>query len=325
MRKSSAHNARVYAGGPPAPTNAVLSTSLTPVRLATWNVNSAKARHFRLIDWLDRAKPDIAFLQETKLGDVDFDALFSEDLFRRDYRYAHVGQGRWNGVAILSKVGLEDVTVGLGDAAGPLGGEARAVGATCGGLRVWSVYVPNGRTIDDPMYEAKLTWLGALADEVAYALPKGPFVVAGDFNIAPADVDVWDRSVFDGATHVTEPERAALTKLTDLGLVDLVRQRWPIEVPVFSYWDYRAGAFHQDLGMRIDLLLGSSGVAGRMKAAYTDRLARKGKDPSDHAPVIVDLDEAPDGDIGPVVPPPSLRSKPSGGPRPTRRSSAASG
>ncbi len=135
--------------------------TLTPVRLATWNVNSAKARQFRLIDWLDRAQPDVAFLQETKLGDADFDALFADDLFRRDYRYAHVGQGRWNGVAILSKVGLDDVSVGLGPAAGPLGEEARAVGATCGGLRVWSVYVPNGRTVDDPMYEAKLTWLGS--------------------------------------------------------------------------------------------------------------------------------------------------------------------
>ena len=205
------------------------------------------------------------------------------------------------------KVGLDDVSVGLGPAAGPLGEEARAVGATCGGLRVWSVYVPNGRTVDDPMYEAKLTWLGALADEVAAAVPKGPFVVAGDFNIAPTDVDVWDPSVFVGATHVTGPERAALDRLKELGLVDLVRERWPAEVPVFSYWDYRAGAFHQDLGMRIDLLLGTPAVASRLKAAYTDRAARKGKDPSDHAPVIVDLDEAPDGDIGPVVPPPSLK------------------
>ncbi len=299
--------------------------TLTPVRLATWNVNSAKARQFRLIDWLDRAQPDVAFLQETKLGDADFDTLFADDLFRRGYRYAHAGQGRWNGVAILSKVGLDDVTVGLGPAAGPLGEEARSVGASCGGLRVWSVYVPNGRTIDDPMYEAKLTWLAALADEVANAVPKGPFVVAGDFNIAPTDVDVWDPEVFIGATHVTAPERAALDRLKELGLVDLVRQRWPADVPVFSYWDYRAGAFHQDLGMRIDLLLGTPSVAARLKAAYTDRAARKGKDPSDHAPVIVDLDEAPDGDIGPVVPPPSLKGSSTKGPRPTRRSSAASG
>ncbi len=299
---------------------------MTPVRLATWNVNSAKARQFRLIDWLDRAKPDVAFLQETKLGDEDFDRLFADDLFRRGYKYAHVGQGRWNGVAILSRVGLEDVARGFSGEAGPCGAEARAVGATCGELRVWSVYVPNGRTVDDPMYENKLQWLSALADEVAAAVPNGPFVVAGDFNIAPADVDVWDPAVFIGATHVTGPERAALDRLKDLGLVDLVRERWPIEVPVFSYWDYRAGAFHQDLGMRIDLLLGTPSVAERLKAAYTDRLARKGKDPSDHAPVIVDLDAAPDGDIGPVVPPPSLKGA-SGGSRAraTRRSSAASG
>ncbi len=313
----------VYAGGLSPPGEPI---NVTPVRLATWNVNSAKARQFRLIDWLDRAHPDIAFLQETKLGEADFDALFADDLFRRDYRYAHVGQGRWNGVAILSRVGLEDVSAGLGPAAGPLAEEARCVGATCGGLRVWSVYVPNGRTIDDPMYEAKLTWLEALAAEVAAAAPKGPVVVAGDFNIAPTDVDVWDPSVFVGATHVTEPERAALDRLKAIGLRDLVRERWPADVPVFSYWDYRAGAFHQDLGMRIDLLLGSPAVAERLKAAYTDRLARKGKDPSDHAPVIVDLDEAPDGDIGPVVPPPSLRGNSAvGRAKATRRSSAASG
>ncbi len=295
------------------------------MRLATWNVNSAKARQYRLIDWLDRAKPDIVFLQETKLGDADFDSLFADDLFRRDYRYAHVGQGRWNGVAILSRVGLEDVATSLPPTAGELVTEARAVGATCGGIRVWSVYVPNGRTLDDPMYEKKLTWLGGLADEVAASVPKGPFVVAGDFNIAPTDVDVWDPAVFVGATHVTDRERATLDRLKELGLVDLVRQRWAPDVPVFSYWDYRAGAFHQDLGMRIDLVLGSADIAGRLKAAYTDRAARKGKDPSDHAPVIVDLDEAPDGDIGPVVPPPSLKGSSTKGPRPTRRSSAASG
>jgi exodeoxyribonuclease-3 len=303
----------------------MLPITVTPVRLATWNVNSAKARQFRLIDWLDRAQPDIAFLQETKLGNTDFDALFADDLFRRDYRYAHVGQGRWNGVAILSRVGLDDVAVGLGPNAGPLAEEARAVGATCGGIRVWSIYVPNGRTIDDPMYQAKLTWLDALAGEVATAAPKGPFVVAGDFNIAPADIDVWDPEVFIGATHVTAPERSALERLKELGLVDLVRQRWPADVPVFSYWDYRAGAFHQDLGMRIDLLYGTPDLAARLAAAYTDRAARKGKDPSDHAPVIVDLDEARDGDIGPVVPPPSLKGSSTKGPRPTRRSSAASG
>jgi exodeoxyribonuclease-3 len=296
---------------------------VTAVRLATWNVNSAKARQFRLIDWLDRAQPDIAFLQETKLGDADFDALFADDLYRRDYRYAHLGQGRWNGVAVLSRVGLEDVTKGLGPDAGPLADEARAVGATCGGIRAWSIYVPNGRTLDDPHYTSKLTWLGALADTVKRESGGGSFVVAGDYNIAPADIDVWDPALFVGATHVSEPERAALDNLKKLGLLDLVRERWPIEVPAYSYWDYRAGAFHQDLGMRIDLLMGTSDLAGRLKAAFTDRLARKGKDPSDHAPVIVDLDEARDGDIGPVVPPPSLRGNSGARKGATRRSSAA--
>ena len=295
------------------------------MRLATWNVNSAKARQFRLIDWLDRAQPDIAFLQETKLGDADFDALFADDLFRREYRYAHVGQGRWNGVAILSRVGLDDVTVGLGPDAGPLADEARAVGATCGGMRAWSVYVPNGRTIDDPMYQAKLTWLGALASEVEAAVPRGPFVVAGDFNIAPTDVDVWDPEVFIGATHVTEPERSALDRLKELGLVDLVRQRWPADVPVFSYWDYRAGAFHQDLGMRIDLLLGTPDLASRLAAAYTDRAGPQGQGserpcPGDRRPRRGARRRHRPGRPAAVAE--GLLDE---GPRPTRRSSAASG
>lgn len=284
------------------------------MRLATWNVNSARARHFRLVDWLDRAAPDVACLQETKMGEDEFDALYSEDLFRRGYRVAHFGQGRWNGVALLSRIGLEDVRTGLPEAAGPLAGEARAIGATCGDLRVWSLYVPNGRSLDDPMYPAKLTWLGGLRQVLAEELagPR-PVVVAGDFNIAPADVDVWDPQAFVGSTHVTDAERQVLADLDADGLHDLVRSRWPAEV-AYSYWDYRAGMFHKNLGMRIDLVLGTDALRERLAAAYVDRQARKGKDPSDHAPVIVDLDEARDGDIGPLVPPPSLQSgrRPSG-------------
>jgi exodeoxyribonuclease-3 len=170
---------------------------------------------------------------------------------------------------------------------------------------VYSVYVPNGREPDSEHYAYKLKWLAALRDVVAADGPDSA-VVTGDMNIAPADEDVFDPDAYVGQTHVTEPERAALAELTGggLGLRDVVRDRWPGE-RVFTYWDYRAGMFHQDLGMRIDLVLAGAPVAERVKAAWIDRQARKGSGPSDHAPVIVDLDEAPDGDIGPVVPPPS--------------------
>ncbi len=165
------------------------------------------------------------------------------------------------------------------------------------------MYVPNGRSPEDPHYAYKLRWLGALRELVATGDPAST-VVAGDVNIAPTDDDVWDRSLFDGATHVTPDERAALAALLGTGLRDVLRERWPDE-RVFSYWDYRAGRFHQDQGMRIDLVLAGSGPADRRAAVWVDRKARKGKLPSDHAPVVLDLDEAPDGDVGPVVPPPS--------------------
>jgi exodeoxyribonuclease-3 len=207
-------------------------------------------------------------------------------------------------VAVLSRVGLDDVAVGLAGAPGFPHQEARAVAATCDGIRVHSLYVPNGREPDSEHYRYKLAWLAALREVVA----AGPVdaVLCGDINIAPTDADVFDPAAYVGQTHVTEPERAALRTLLDLGLHDVVRDRWPTE-RVFTYWDYRAGMFHQDLGMRIDLVLASAPVAGRVRAAWVDRHARKGTGPSDHAPVIVDLDEAPDGDIGPVVPPPSAR------------------
>jgi len=276
------------------------------VRLATWNVNSAAARQPRLLDWLDRARPDVVALQETKLSDDDFLALYDEDLTRRGWQVAHHGDGRWNGVAVLSRVGLADVDRGLPGEPGFPGPEPRAVAATCDGVRVWSVYVPNGRAPEDPHYAYKLTWLAALRDAVAADAAAGPVVVMGDYNVAPTDADVWDPAVFLDSTHVTPAERAAVTALTDLGLVDVVRARWPAE-RVFSYWDYRAGAFQKNMGMRIDLVLASEVLAGRVAAAYVDRAARKGTKPSDHAPVIVDLDAAPDGDIGPMVPPPSAR------------------
>ncbi|HTF47438.1 MAG TPA: exodeoxyribonuclease III [Pseudonocardia sp.] len=272
------------------------------MRIATWNVNSVRSRLPRLLPWLDQRQPDVVCLQETKLPDDAFTELLGDEFANRGYQVAHHGEGRWNGVALASRVGLDDVVRGLPDEPGFPKPEARAVTATCDGLRVTSVYVPNGRTPDDPHYTYKLAWLAALRDTVA-ADPQHS-VVCGDMNIAPTDADVWDPALFIGATHVTPAERAALGELTALGLRDVVRDRWPDD-RVFSYWDYRAGRFHQDLGMRIDLVLAAGPVAARVAAAWVDREARKGSAPSDHAPVIVDLDTAPDGNIGPVVPPPS--------------------
>jgi exodeoxyribonuclease III len=272
------------------------------VRVATWNVNSVKQRVPRLLPWLDQRQPDVVCLQETKLTDTAFTELLGEDLASRGYTLALHGEGQWNGVAILSRVGLDDVVPGVAGAPGFPGPEARAVAATCGGVRVHSVYVPNGRVPDSDHYRYKLAWLTALRDQLATA-PRDA-IVCGDMNIAPTDADVFDPDAYIGQTHVTPPERAALAELEALGLRDVVRDRWPTE-RVFSYWDYRAGMFHRDLGMRIDLVLASPTVADRVRAAWVDRQARKGSGPSDHAPVIVDLDQAPDGDIGPVVPPPS--------------------
>ena len=272
------------------------------VRIATWNVNSVKQRVPRLLPWLDERRPDVVCLQETKLADEAFIELLGDELADRDYEVAVHGEVTWNGVAILSRVGLDGVVAGIAGAPGFPDPEARAVSATCAGIRVVSVYVPNGREPDSEHYRYKLAWLASLKEMVA-AGPEAT-VVCGDMNIAPTDDDVFDPDAYIGETHVTPPEREALADLQSLGLHDVVRDRWPNE-RVFTYWDYRAGMFHQDLGMRIDLVLASAPVSDRVRAAWVDRQARKGSGPSDHAPVIVDLDEAPDGDIGPVVPPPS--------------------
>jgi exodeoxyribonuclease III len=272
------------------------------MRIATWNVNSVKQRVPRLLPWLDERSPDVVCLQETKLADDAFIDLLGQELSRRGYEIAVHGEATWNGVAILSRAGLEDVVAGIEGAPGFPGPESRAISATCGEIRVVSVYVPNGRIPGSEHYEYKLAWLAALRAMVA----EGPAatIVCGDMNIAPTDDDVFDPDAYVGQTHVTQPERAALAQLQSLGLRDVVRDRWPGE-RIFTYWDYRAGMFHQDLGMRIDLVLAGEPVADRVRAAWVDRQARKGSGPSDHAPVIIDLDEAPDGDIGPVVPPPS--------------------
>jgi exodeoxyribonuclease-3 len=276
--------------------------SVRPVRIATWNVNSVRQRAPRLLPWVDERRPDVVCLQETKLSDDVFLELLGDELAARGYAVAVHGEATWNGVAILSRAGLDDVVAGLAGAPGFPHQESRAISAVCAGIRVVSVYVPNGRAPGSEHYAYKLAWLASLREMVA-AGPEAT-VVCGDMNIAPTDDDVFDPGAYVGQTHVTAPERAALAELMGLGLRDVVRDRWPDE-RVFTYWDYRAGMFHQDLGMRIDLVLAGASVASRVRAAWVDRQARKGSGPSDHAPVIVDLDEAPDGDIGPVVPPPS--------------------
>jgi exodeoxyribonuclease-3 len=258
------------------------------MRLATWNVNSVTARLPRLLDWLASAKPDVVCLQEIKCS---ADAFPATEVGELGYRSAAHGDGRWNGVAVLSRVGLESVTRGLIDQPGFPDPEPRAIGATCGGVRVWSVYVPNGREPDNPHYAYKLEWLAALRKTVAAELataPETPFVVTGDFNVAPADDDVFDRAAFVGSTHVTPPEREALAALRATGLTDVVPRPLKYDHP-FTYWDYRAGAFPKNLGMRIDLFYADARLAGAVTDAYVDREARKGKGPSDHAPVVVDV------------------------------------
>ena len=275
------------------------------MRVATWNVNSVKQRVPRLLPWLDERQPDVVCLQEIKLTPEAFAGLLGAELAARGYEFAAHGQAQWNGVALLSRAGLDDVRTGLPGEPGFPAPEARAISASCGGIRVHSVYVPNGREPGSEHYRYKLAWLAALKDAVAAGPEEA--LVCGDMNVAPADADVFDPAAYVGQTHVTPPERAALAELQAVGLRDVVRNRWP-DSRVFTYWDYRAGMFHRDLGMRIDLILASAPVAGRVRAAWVDRKARKGTGPSDHAPVIVDLDNAPDGDIGPVVPPPSAQS-----------------
>jgi exodeoxyribonuclease-3 len=260
------------------------------MRFATWNVNSVKARLPRLLEWLEQTRPDVLCLQETKVAADGFPA---PEVAALGYETAAYGQGRWNGVALLSRIGLGDVRHGFDGEPGFPDPEARAISATCGGIRFTSVYVPNGRTPDDPHYAYKLAWFAALRD--ALAAGTGPAVVAGDFNVAPTDDDVWDIKVFAGSTHVTPPEREALAALRALGLTDVVPRPMKGDRP-FTYWDYRAGMFHQNKGMRIDLVYATADVAATVRDAVIDREARKGKGPSDHAPIVVDTD----GSVSPV-------------------------
>lgn len=256
------------------------------MRLATWNVNSLVARLPRLLAWLESVQPDVLCIQETKVAEASFPML---ELRSLGYDVAAHGAGRWNGVAILSRVGIDDVIRGFAAEPGFPDVEARSIHAVCGGVHVWSLYVPNGRTLDSPHYAYKLAWLSAFRDALAeFGAASLPAMVCGDFNIAPTDDDVWDPRQFTASTHVSAAEREAYAALLQLGFTDV--QPRAMKGRPFTYWDYRAGCFHKNEGMRIDLVLASSALAGAVTDAYVDRDARKGKLPSDHAPVVVDLD-----------------------------------
>ena len=269
------------------------------MRIATWNVNSLKARLEKVSWWLQRAQPDVLLLQETKLDD---DHVPSDEFTRQGYEVAHHGEGRWNGVAIVSRVGIRDVISNFGrpliKAATPEAGddeplaEARMISADCAGVRVTSIYAPNGRSVDSVFYRAKLSWFDGLVDWFKRtASPEQAHVLGGDFNVAPTDTDVWDPALCHGGTHVSVPERERFGKLLSWGFVDAYRQRHP-EPNRYTWWDYRAGHFHKNFGMRIDHLLVTTPVSQRVVAAEIDREARKGKPvPSDHTPLVIDLDE----------------------------------
>jgi len=269
------------------------------MRIATWNVNSLNARLEKVVWWLDRARPDVLLMQETKLADSAAPVATFE---KAGYELLHHGEGRWNGVAIASRVGIADPISNFGQPLRPQAtpdvpddeplAEARMVSAVCGGVRVVSLYAPNGRTLDSPFYQAKLVWYERLARWLTESRDPGePMALGGDYNIAPADADVWDPAACHGGTHVSEPERAAFAKLCAWGLVDVYRLRQP-EPGRYTWWDYRAGNFHKNFGMRIDHLLVTKPVASRAVWVEIDREARKGKPlPSDHAPLVVDLDE----------------------------------
>ena len=255
------------------------------MRIATWNVNSLKVRLPRVEEWLALRRPDILLMQETKLADEAAPLL---PLRMAGYDLAHHGEGRWNGVAIASRVGIDAVSLGF-DGAGPDADGARFIAATCGGVRIISVYGPNGRALGTPFYAAKLEWYERLAAWLSQnAAPSDDLVLGGDLNVAPEDADVYDPQVYIDSTHTSGPERAAFRELIDWGLVDVYRRHHP-EPGRFTWWDYRAGNFHKGLGMRIDHLLVTHSLARRSMAAEIDRDARKGKLPSDHAPLWLDL------------------------------------
>ena len=260
------------------------------MRLATWNVNSLKARLERVLAWTERNQPDILCMQETKLAD---DAVPLIDFAALGYEVAHHGSGTWNGVAIASRVGIDEVVAGLPETEDWTDEGGRFLTAVCGGVRVASVYVPNGRVVGSEFYDAKLEWLDHLDGWVRDRNdPADSLALCGDFNVAPTDNDVWDPAAAHGATHVSVPERERVARLVEWGMTDVLRQFHP-EPGYFTWWDYRAGHFHKNFGMRIDHVLATAPLAGRAVAAERDRDARKPSTypgiPSDHAPVVVDF------------------------------------
>jgi exodeoxyribonuclease-3 len=269
------------------------------VRIATWNVNSLNARQEKIRWWIERARPDLLLMQETKLADADAPVAFYLDA---GYQLVHHGEGQWNGVAIASRLPLTEVVTNFGQPLAPARtpdagddeplAEARMIAARCAGLRVVAIYAPNGRTVDSRFYAAKLAWYERLTGWLEQAVDPGePLVVGGDFNVAPEDRDVWDPQKCHGGTHVSPRERDAFARLCRWGLVDAYRLHHP-EANRYSWWDYRAGNFHKNFGMRIDHLLVTPPVADRIVWAEIDREARKGKPiPSDHAPVLIDIDQ----------------------------------
>lgn len=259
------------------------------MRFATWNVNSLKARLPRVEEFLGYADVDVLCLQETKLSDATFPNLTFSAL---GYDSVHFGNGQWNGVAVLSRVGIEAATYGFGEGfVDPYEADGRLVTAKCGGVSFSSVYCPNGREVGTDWYARKIEWFTVLRDWLARDHdPAEPLVVLGDYNVAPADRDVWDITAFAGSTHVTQPERDAVAALEAWGLHDTFRKVYPDAEQLFTYWDYRRGDFHEHRGMRIDLALATRPVLDRVTWAVVDRNARKGTLPSDHAPLIIDLD-----------------------------------
>ena len=262
------------------------------MRIATWNVNSIRSRIDRVTGWLERNDIDVLAIQETKCREDQFPGL---ELSSMGYEFEHFGLNQWNGVALISRVGLDDVARSFADDQPTFGEppmlEARSIGATCGGVRVWSFYVPNGRELDHPHYAYKLAWLerlrqvagGWLADH-----PDAQIALTGDWNVAPQDDDVWDMSVFEGHTHVSVPEREAFQAMVDAGYADVVRPHAP-GPGVYTYWDYQQLAFPKKRGLRIDFILASPALAGRVETAWIDREERKGKGASDHAPVVMEI------------------------------------
>ena len=262
------------------------------MRIATWNVNSIRSRIDRVTGWLERNDVDVLAIQETKCREDQFPGL---ELAAMGYEYAHFGLNQWNGVALISRVGLDDITTSFAEDQPMFGDpeivEARSIAATCGGVRVWSLYVPNGRTLDDPHYVYKLAWLERLrvaSIEWLADNPKGEIALTGDWNVAPQDEDVWDMTRFEGHTHVSKPERDAFQGILDAGYADVVRPHTP-GPGVYTYWDYTQLSFPKKRGLRIDFILASPALADRVDSAWIDREERKGKGASDHAPVVIEI------------------------------------